>query len=377
MMKRINFDKFNHCQGLSLVELMVAVAISMILLAGIGNIYVSNKQVYLLNEEHSRLQESARVALSTISKEVRMAGYKGCNSEMSGIGVALNGVGGNWLFDLPAGIRGYEGGVSTFPGEFSALAVANTDALSVIRADTDDLFTVTSVTAGSASTPTQIHLSANHNLKKGEILVISDCRQSTVFQMTNDNPANSISVVEMQQGGTVIPGNCANSYKLGTLTQNTDCSSPSTDWVQYLFNNAGNSDDPKLSRLLASSFFIGSNSGVPTLYMTSMVHGAATGTTVGTTTIEIADGVADMEILYGEDKTSTANSPPNRFQTADAVTNWDDVSAIRLSLLMRSHRQINPTPQTYTWKGSSVTATDNYIYRTFSTTIKIRNRGDR
>ncbi len=70
--------KYN--KGLSLVEVMIAITITLILMAGISQLYLSNKQAYRTIEAMSRLQENARFAMMFISDSVRQAGHVECNS---------------------------------------------------------------------------------------------------------------------------------------------------------------------------------------------------------------------------------------------------------------------------------------------------------
>ena len=64
--------------GLTLVELMVAILLSMLLAAGIIQIYLGNKQTYTFQEAMSRNQENGRYAIEILSRDLRMAGFTGC-----------------------------------------------------------------------------------------------------------------------------------------------------------------------------------------------------------------------------------------------------------------------------------------------------------
>jgi type IV pilus assembly protein PilW len=66
-----------HQSGLSLVELMVALVIGSVLIAGAFNVYLSSKKSYGDNEAVSRLQETARFAMSVIEADVREANFWG------------------------------------------------------------------------------------------------------------------------------------------------------------------------------------------------------------------------------------------------------------------------------------------------------------
>ncbi len=63
-------------RGLSLVELMVALALGMVLMAGFVQIFMSVRSTYAVNEASSRMQENGRFALEFISQHARMAGYR-------------------------------------------------------------------------------------------------------------------------------------------------------------------------------------------------------------------------------------------------------------------------------------------------------------
>jgi type IV pilus assembly protein PilW len=64
-------------RGLSLIELLVALAIGAVLIFGATQVYVDSRNAYVVNEAVGRLQESARYALTTLESDVRMANYWG------------------------------------------------------------------------------------------------------------------------------------------------------------------------------------------------------------------------------------------------------------------------------------------------------------
>lgn len=67
-----------HQKGLSLIELMVAILISSVLLLGVVELFLSTFRTDRTSTELSRVQESGRVAMELISREIRRAGYQGC-----------------------------------------------------------------------------------------------------------------------------------------------------------------------------------------------------------------------------------------------------------------------------------------------------------
>lgn len=80
-MKNLNFSKRQH--GLSIVELMVALAVGMVLIAGILQVFLSSKNTYAVNEAMSRVQENGRFALEFIARSARQAGYIDPNDKVN------------------------------------------------------------------------------------------------------------------------------------------------------------------------------------------------------------------------------------------------------------------------------------------------------
>lgn len=62
-------------QGRSLVELMIALTISMVILIALVTLLVTNKQLYRVTDDKARLDEEGRLALNLIAFHLRMAGY--------------------------------------------------------------------------------------------------------------------------------------------------------------------------------------------------------------------------------------------------------------------------------------------------------------
>jgi type IV pilus assembly protein PilW len=64
-------------RGFSLIELMIALVITLILLAGIGQIFVSSKKSFTIQDSLARQQENGRYAIELIAQDLRRAGYFG------------------------------------------------------------------------------------------------------------------------------------------------------------------------------------------------------------------------------------------------------------------------------------------------------------
>jgi len=77
-MKYLKYQHVKHQHGISLVEILVSLVISLFLLAGIVQVYVGNKSSYAFTNSISRIQENGRYAMEVMARELRMAGFFGC-----------------------------------------------------------------------------------------------------------------------------------------------------------------------------------------------------------------------------------------------------------------------------------------------------------
>ena len=89
--------------GVTLIELMVALAIGSFLMIGALQIYNQSRQAFVINESIARVQETAQFAMDTIEADLRMANNWGRNSRGLDIeGRALTGDPNPLNFPLPA-----------------------------------------------------------------------------------------------------------------------------------------------------------------------------------------------------------------------------------------------------------------------------------
>lgn len=65
----------SYQKGLTLIEIMVAITISLALLAGVIQIMIGNKVTYRTLDSLSRLQENSRAATEILLRDIRMAGF--------------------------------------------------------------------------------------------------------------------------------------------------------------------------------------------------------------------------------------------------------------------------------------------------------------
>lgn len=133
--------------GITLIELMVALAIGSFLMIGAVQIYTQSRQAFVVNESIARVQETAQFAMDTIEADLRMASNWGRNSRgLSVEGRALNGdpnpsgvplpatdCAANWTLDLALPIDG-SNNAYTLACAATGGSQANSDVITIRRA---------------------------------------------------------------------------------------------------------------------------------------------------------------------------------------------------------------------------------------------------
>ena len=100
-------------------------------------------------------------------------------------------------------------------------------------------------------------------------------------------------------------------------------------------------------------------------------------TSAGNTAEELIDGVENIQLLYGEDLNN--DRVVDRYLTADQITDFNNVYAIRISLLMRSiEPAVAPLQRTYILAGTPFNTPNTgdsatRLRQVFTTTIQLRN----
>ena len=61
--------------GFTIVEIMVAITLSMILIAGVIQVYLSSKESFRVQHELARIQENQRIAVDFLQRDISKAGF--------------------------------------------------------------------------------------------------------------------------------------------------------------------------------------------------------------------------------------------------------------------------------------------------------------
>jgi prepilin-type N-terminal cleavage/methylation domain-containing protein len=75
-------------KGISLIELMVALVISAILIAGLYRTFIGQQKTYTVQEQVVDMQQNARVAISKVIRDIRMAGFGNVATVLPSMGQA-------------------------------------------------------------------------------------------------------------------------------------------------------------------------------------------------------------------------------------------------------------------------------------------------
>ncbi|KQN43492.1 pilus assembly protein PilW [Pseudomonas sp. Leaf48] len=67
-----------HNQGFGLIELLIALALSLVVVLGVVQVFIAAKNTYLSQNAAAEMQEDARFVLSKMIQEIRMVGMFGC-----------------------------------------------------------------------------------------------------------------------------------------------------------------------------------------------------------------------------------------------------------------------------------------------------------
>jgi len=71
----MNQNIFKKAEGITLIELLIALVISSILIAGIYRTFIQQQKSYATQEQVADMQQNVRVAINRMMREIRMAGF--------------------------------------------------------------------------------------------------------------------------------------------------------------------------------------------------------------------------------------------------------------------------------------------------------------
>jgi prepilin-type N-terminal cleavage/methylation domain-containing protein len=153
--------------GFTLVEILIAISLGLILMAGIAQVYLSVKKSHQTEQNMARLQENGRFATMLLMRNIRMAGYGGCLSS-----------------NLKDGVQVFHG--SNLPSYLQGKVASGTDVIVIKKADTN----VTHLTEDVDAPTNTIKVEHNPATKTNPESFISDCKHSDKFTATSFGEKN-------------------------------------------------------------------------------------------------------------------------------------------------------------------------------------------
>lgn len=321
--------------GFTLIELMIAMLLGLIVIAGVTSVFLANQRIYRTNGALGDVQESSRIAFELMAGDIRAAGLTGCTNNGQVGNILSDGPsagGADWWANWSNALHGYNSSTGADP----ALAgvtnqVANTDSLMLLEAADSGMTIASNDSSGATFTLNQVNTDSAP--VAGDIMIVCDPDHAVLFRATTfDSASKSIGY---SAKGTL--SNCT----IG-LGYPTVCTSAGT---AYTFGA-----NAPVSKLVASDWYIGTNTaGGTSLYQVTV------DTSTGTLTAqEMVRNVTKMDVTYHQ-------APQPSFVTADKVNDWGAVDAVDI---------------TYTVESTDARAgTDaKPITRSFVTTTTVRNR---
>ena len=301
--------------GLSLVELMVAMTISLFLLAGVVQIFLGSKQSYRVNDGLSRLQENARYAFDRIAQDLNAGGYMGCNDSA--------GVDGNGDLLLTNALTNAAATDLNFANPLDGTdntGLNGSDTINIRRAVTASAVPLAAPMASTTSPILLNTTSPNYaSLQQWQLMGISDCNSTAVFLITND-PATSAGVIQ-HAPAVIAPASSPNPGQSNATT--------TINSVDY---NDLKSRYGALTASEATAFRVATNS------YSIMASQFGTGFSLALNGTELVEGVEDLQVLYGLDADGTPGVeryvPAN--DAALAAAGMNQVAAVRLTLTLNT-----------------------------------------
>lgn len=318
--------------GFTLIELMVAMLLGLIVIAGVSSVFLANLRSYHANTALGDVQSNARIAFELMARDIRQAGLSGCNAQTPHITNVLKGgpgkVGGSalWWTRWSQPVKGFDADMP----DSAADRAADTDSLRIMST-TGAGYIVDPHSpignGGESSTFGIIPGDTSPDLSAGDMAMVCNPVNTAIFQVTSF-------------GGTIVGHDTKRTTSPGNFT---------TDLGSY-----GATSNAELFRLTAHDWYIGRYSdkkgGGSSLYRMSLHRDGSMGAD------EMVRNVTDMQISY-----HTAGS--NDFEPASNGTDWAKVDAVRITLTLQSGKN-NPR----------VGTDGKRLERTFTATTTLRNR---
>lgn len=332
-------------QGLTVVELLVALALGVVLVGGITQVYLENKRNYVQDEAMARLQENGRFAINLFKRELKMAGFFGIGTNFNNVVVPEVDEGcvatNDWALDFTTAIDFVNDSTSNVPATTRGVSLGANCIESGRVLPGSDILAIKRV----ADRETVINGEYNTGIGAGEE------RKDRWYLQVEIDPSI---------GGAVM----------GTDFVYVDSSGFATGVV-------GSSSNMNMWLVQNRIFYVRDYSvevgdGIPTLMMASLTNSEFRQQA-------LVEGVEALHIEFGIPGPNS-NGAPVRFVSDPAADDLNNATVARVYLLLRSREPINGYTDIKTYRLGSLPVIDpadkRFMRRVFTTTVGIRNRDD-
>jgi len=313
--------------GLSMIELLVAMVISLIIIGGTASIYLASKRSYVEVERIARMTQNSRFALQMISDALLHAGYSG---------------------ELPPG------NIQTDP---NLSAIAGTDCSSPASAyDINNYLIATTADANGNALAC-----INDAVPNSGVLVVKNVRPMKLIDSNADGIIDSPEAINGTN--TYIIAN--NSFGImfdgadlaPTITESGDVPHGNA-WIyemQIYYIRDDGTNSPQLSRKLLR--WKGANMTLDTE--------------------DLVSGVENMSFLFGTDSNADNEIDIYRLATNVTATEWNNIGVIKVNILVASDTIDPQYTDIKIYKLSGLPdigpLNDNYHRMVMGTTVSLRN----
>ncbi|MBB4866606.1 type IV pilus assembly protein PilW [Pseudomonas nitritireducens] len=306
-------------RGLSLVELLIAMALGLVLLAGVLEVVLGSKRTYQASQGLAELQESGRFALDIIAQDLRAAGFAGaCPAGL----VNASGFSAASFALQHGGIEGYGSGMSE-PDWLPSRRLANTDAV-LLRYVGEPALAVSSITGNQARL-------ASSAAVVGVPYLLSDLQSCLLLR--NDGSATTLAA---DRPLTHFLAAASRAYR-----------------YRYVIYWIGKGEDGTPGLFASDN---SANNGLPQ-------------------SSELVSGVAGMSLRYGV--SADAGEAVTAYRAAKEMTaaDWRRVRTVRVSLLLQSlTRNVDETPTALLFDGRTLAANaERRLRLVMGSTTALRN----
>lgn len=295
--------------GLSIVELMVALAIGLFILVGLVSIFVTSNRTYLDLNRAGQQIENGRFAVQLLSDDISLAGFFGrFASPLAAPGLLPDPCVTTDMAALRAAaalpLQGYDApGASPLACIPAANHRPGTDILVVRRTDSQMAAGDSATIPGGALVATQVYLQANAdpNNSGNPLIAVATGTPQSVFTLKNRD-GTDFAPIRKYHVHIYYIAPCSVPAGGGT-----DCTGANDD---------GGSPIPTLKRLELTV--------------------DSTGATLDMYQVPLVEGIENLQIDYGIDSNGDGVPDGAYVSAPAAVTDWVNVVAVRLNVLARN-----------------------------------------